>query len=111
MKYLYLLLAIAFEIMGTSSIQASQQFTKWKPSLLVAGCFVCSFYFLSKALKSIPLGIAYAIWSAMGIVFISLIGVYYFKQKLDIAAIIGISLIVAGVVVIQLFSSSASHQN
>lgn len=110
MKYIYLLLAIAFEIMGTSSIQASQQFTKWKPSLLVVGCFVLSFYFLSQALKSIPLGIAYAIWSAMGIVFISLIGVYYFKQKLDLPAIIGISLIIIGVLVIQLFSASASHQ-
>lgn len=110
MKYIFLFLAIAFEIIGTSSIQASQQFTKWKPSLVVVGCFAFSFYFLSQALKSIPLSIAYAIWSAMGIVFISLIGVFYFKQKLDLAAIIGISLIIAGVVVIQLFSSAASHQ-
>lgn len=108
MKYVYLLLAIFFEIIGTSSIQASEQFSKWKPSLLVVICFVLAFFFLSQTLKSIPLGITYAIWSGIGIVAISIIGFVRFKQTLDLPAIIGIALIVIGVVIIQLFSKSAN---
>lgn len=108
MKYVYLLLAIFFEIIGTSSIQASEQFSKWKPSLLVVICFVLAFFFLSQTLKSIPLGITYAIWSGIGIVAISIIGFVRFKQTLDLPAIIGIALIVIGVVIIQLFSKSTN---
>lgn len=108
MKYVYILLAIFFEIIGTSSIQASEQFSKWKPSLLVVICFVLAFFFLSQTLKSIPLGITYAIWSGIGIVAISIIGFVRFKQTLDLPAIIGIALIVIGVVIIQLFSKSAN---
>lgn len=109
MKYLYLLLAIAFEILGTSSLQESQQFTKWKPSILVVVGFGLAFFFLSASLKYLPLGIVYALWAGIGIVAISLISVFRFKQSLDLPAVIGILLIVIGVVIIQLFSKVKTH--
>lgn len=109
MKYVYLLLAIAFEILGTSSLQESQQFTKWKPSVLVVVGFGLAFFFLSASLKYLPLGIVYALWAGIGIVAISLISVFRFKQSLDLPAVIGILLIVIGVVIIQLFSKVKTH--
>lgn len=109
MKYLFLTLAIVFEVVGSSFIKASEGFTKWFPTTIVAVAYLICFYFLSLALKTIPLGIAYAIWGGMGIVLTTLISVFVFKQKLDIPAIIGIILIVAGVVVMNFFSKSAVH--
>jgi small multidrug resistance pump len=107
MKYIvFLLIAIFFEIIGTSSIQSSQQFTRLKPSILVVVCFSLTFFFFSHSLKGIPLGIAYAIWSGIGIVAISLVGFFYFKQSLDWPALIGIIFILTGVVIIRLFSKS-----
>lgn len=107
--YLYLLLAIITEVIGTSALQASAQFTKFWPSALVVVGYMASFYFMSFALKYMPVSIVYAIWSGLGIVFIALIGVFWFKQSIDAAAIIGLSLIIAGVLVIHLFSNSATH--
>lgn len=108
-KYLFLLLAIATEVIGTSAMQASAQFTRLWPSVLMVLAYGASFYFMALTLKYMPVSIVYAIWSGLGIVFIGLIGWLWFKQPLDIAAIIGISLIIAGVVVIQLFSNATTH--
>lgn len=109
MKYLMLLVAIIAEIIATSSLKASEGFTKLWPSIITVAGYGIAFYFLSLTLKSIPLGIAYAIWSGLGIVLVSIIGVLVYHQKLDLAAIIGLSLIVVGVVVLNVFSKSSVH--
>lgn len=107
--YISLGLAIAFEVIATSMLLKSEQFTRLLPSILVLAFYGASFYLLSLSLKHIPIGIAYAIWSAVGIVCIALIGYVFFKQRLDLAAVIGIALILAGVLVINLFSSTNLH--
>ncbi|MFC3551437.1 DMT family transporter [Lysobacter cavernae] len=107
--YLYLGIAIAAEVVATSALKASEGFTRLGPSLIVAAGYGVAFYFLSLVLKSVPVGIAYAVWSGVGIVLIALIGWLVLKQPLDAAALAGIALIVAGVAVIQLFSQSAAH--
>lgn len=107
--YFVLILAIAFETVGTTALQASQQFTRLGPSIVVVIGYAVSFYLLALALKTIPVGIAYAIWSGLGIVFIALIGLAVFGQRLDWPAVLGISMILAGILVIHLFSRSATH--
>ncbi len=107
--YLALFGAIFCEIVATSFLKESEQFTRPVPSLITIAGYVCAFYLLSITLKTIPVGIAYAIWSGLGIVAISIIGVVAFGQRLDLAACIGLGLIVAGVLVVNLFSSSVSH--
>ena len=107
--YLVLILAIAFETVGTTALQASQQFTRLVPSLIVVAGYALAFYFLALALKTIPVGIAYAVWSGLGIVFIAAIGFIVFGQRLDWPAIAGITMILAGILVIHLFSQSATH--
>ncbi|CUJ30856.1 DMT family transporter [Cognatishimia activa] len=107
--YLFLIVAIAAETVGTSALQASQQFSKFWPSVLVVIAYGLSFYLLGHTLKYIPVGIAYAIWSGLGIVLITVIGYVVFSQSLDLAAVLGLGLIISGVLVIHLFSSSASH--
>jgi Membrane transporters of cations and cationic drugs len=107
--YLLLLIAIAFEIIATSALKASEQFSKPWPSLLTVIGYATAFYFLSLSLNKLNLGIAYAIWSGVGIIMISVVGLFLFKQKLDLPAVIGIILIVCGVVVINVFSKSVSH--
>jgi small multidrug resistance pump len=109
MSYLYLTIAIVAEVVATSALKASEGFTNLIPSLIVAVGYGVAFYFLSLVLKTIPVGIAYAIWSGLGIVLISVIGLVLFQQKLDLAAIIGMILIIAGVLVINLFSGAVSH--
>ena len=104
-----MLAAIAFEVMGTTLLQASQQFTRPWPTAGMAVCYAAAFYLLTIALKQMPVGLAYAIWSGLGVVLISVIGLFLFKQKLDLPAIIGLALIIGGVVVINLFSKSVSH--
>ncbi len=108
-QYIYLFFAIVSEVIGTTAMQASAQFTRLWPSVLMVVAYGGSFYFMAMALKYMPVAIVYAIWSGLGIVFIGLIGWIWFKQSIDPAGIIGVSLIIAGVVVIQLFSDSASH--
>ncbi|AYG60085.1 SMR family transporter [Rhizobium jaguaris] len=107
--YAMLLVAIVLEVIGTTALQMSQQFTRLGPSIVLVLCYVAAFYFLSLTLRVIPVGIAYAIWSALGIVLISAVGLVFFRQKLDLAAIIGLALIIAGVLVVNLFSKSVSH--
>lgn len=106
MSYLYLVIAIVAEVIGTSALKAAEGFTRPLPSLVVVAGYGVAFYCLSLALKTIPVGIAYAIWSGAGVVLITLIGWLVFRQVLDAAAVAGIALIVAGVLVIQLFSTS-----
>ena len=109
MHYLHLFIAILTETIGTTALQASQQFTRLVPSILCLTSYALSFYFMALALKVMPVGIVYAIWSGLGIVLIAIIGFALFGQRLDPAAIIGLALIIAGIVVIQLFSSSTTH--
>ena len=109
MPYLYLAIAVAFETIGTSAMQASQQFTRLWPSVLVIVGYAISFYFMALTLRYMPVGIVYALWSGLGIILIALIGYAVFGQKLDLPAIAGLGLIIAGIVVIQLFSNSTAH--
>ncbi|MFV0512764.1 MAG: DMT family transporter [Jhaorihella sp.] len=107
--YVYLVLAIVTETIGTTALQASQQFSRLWPSLLVVVAYGASFYFMSFALKAMPVGVVYAIWSGLGIVLIAAIGLVVFGQRLDLPAILGLLLIIAGILVIHLFSASAGH--
>lgn len=107
--YFYLLLAVITETIGTSALQASAQFTRLWPSVLVVVAYVISFYLLGLTLKYMPVGIMYAIWSGLGIAFIALIGWIIFDQNLDLPAVLGIALILGGIVIIQLFSKTAGH--
>ncbi|MCQ0969993.1 SMR family transporter [Paracoccus sp. TK19116] len=109
LTYFTLIVAIALEVVGTSFLQRSEQFTRLLPTLMMAVCYAGSFFFLSQVLRVMPLGVAYAIWSGLGIVFVSMIGLLVFGQRLDAAAIIGLTLIVVGVVVVNLFSTSVRH--
>lgn len=108
-SYLFLFLAIICEITGTTFLKKSDGFTKLYPSLISLLGIALAFYFLSIAIRTLPIGTAYAIWSGVGIVFITLIGVMVYKQTPDAAAIAGMVLIVAGVIVINLFSKSTVH--
>ncbi len=105
----FLVVAILSEVVATTALKASNSFTKLVPSLVVVAGYASAFYFLSLCLKKINLGTAYAIWSGVGIVLISIVGAVFYKQNLDRPAILGITLIVAGVVVLNLFSKSAAH--
>lgn len=108
-NYLFLLLAIVFETVATSSLKASEQFTKLVPSLITVIGYIAAFYLLSLTLRSIPVGIAYAIWSGIGIVLVTIVGIVLFKQIPDVPAIIGLLLIIAGVIVINVFSKTTAH--
>ena len=107
--YLYLSVAIVAEVIATSALKASDGFSRPLPSTLVLVGYGIAFYFLSLVLKTVPVGVAYAIWSGAGIVLIALVGWLVLKQTLDAPALAGMALIVAGVAVIQLFSRSAAH--
>lgn len=109
MHWLFLAVAIVFETIGTTALKASEQFTRAAPSALVVVSYGLSFYLLALVLKTIPVGIAYAIWSGLGICLIAAIGYFVFGQRLDLPAMIGLSLIIAGILVINLFSKSALH--
>ena len=106
-QYVFLAAAIISEVIGTSALAASDQFSKLIPSVIVVIAYGLAFYFLGLTLKFMPVGFVYAIWAGLGIALIALVGWVLFGQTLDLAAIAGITLIVAGVVVINLFSSSA----
>jgi len=109
MPHLYLAIAIVAEVIATSALKASDGFTRLGPSLFVVAGYAVAFYFLSLTLRTMPVGIAYAIWCGGGIVLIALIGWLVLGQKLDAAALAGMGLIMAGVVVINLFSRSTGH--
>lgn len=109
MYYLLLLLAIVCETAGTSLLKISDQFTRVVPSIASLVCYVASLYFLSVSLKAIPIAVAYATWSALGVAFITIIGIVAFKQVPDLGAYIGLLLIVSGVIVLNLFSKMDVH--
>lgn len=109
MAWLYLSIAILAEIAGTSFLRASAGFTRPLPSLVVVAGYGAAFYFLSLTLDAIPVGVAYAVWSGVGVTLIALIGWIFLGQPLDAAAVAGMSLIVAGVVVLNVFSRTGAH--
>jgi len=107
--YLYLAVAIVAEVIATSALKYSEGFTRPGPTVIVALGYGIAFYCLSLVMKTVPVGVAYAIWSGAGIVLIALIGWLALRQRLDLPAVLGIALIVAGVAVIQLFSRTSGH--
>ena len=109
LDYAYLLLAIVSEVVGTSALKATASFTKPIPSLVVLVGYGSAFYFLSRCLNTISIGVAYAIWSGLGIVLIAFLGWLFYRQPIDLPGLIGMGLIVAGVVVLQLYSKSVVH--
>ena len=109
MAYAVLTVAIVFEVIGTSMLMLSQQFTRFWPTLGMGASYLVSFYFLSQALKFLPLGLAYALWSGLGIILTLGVGIVVFRQIPDLPAVVGIALILAGVVVINGFSQATGH--
>jgi|TARA_B110000977_G_C10724070_1_gene356363 small multidrug resistance pump len=108
-SWLLLLLAVVCEVVGTSAIKYSDGFTKIVPSIVVFIGFGVAFYILSITLKVIPIGMAYAVWSGLGIVLISIIGHFVFQQRLDAPAFVGVSFILIGVIIMQVFSKAVAH--
>ena len=109
MPYVYLALSIVAEVIATSSLKASEGFTKLWPSVVVVIGYGVAFHFLALTLKTIPIGVAYAIWAGAGVSIVAIVGWVIFGQKLDAPAIIGMALIMTGVVIMQAFSKSAGH--
>lgn len=107
--YAWLGLAIVAEVIATTALKASDSFSKLWPSLITAVGYSFAFWCLSHSMKTVPVGVGYAIWSGVGIVLITAIAWVLFKQKLDLPAMIGMGMILAGVVVINVFSKSAGH--
>lgn len=109
MSLVFLFLAVLAEVVGTSFLPATANFTKFLPTAIVAFSYILSFWLLTYVLKTMNLGITYAIWSGLGIVLVSIAGFLVYNQKMDTAAILGISLIVAGVLILNLFSNTSIH--
>lgn len=109
MAYFYLALAIIAEVIATGSLKATEEFTKPVPTLIMVTGYGLAFYFMTLALRTLPLGVTYAIWSGLGIVLISILGVLLYDEKLDMAATIGMGLIITGVMIIHLFSKMVHH--
>ncbi|MBB6465106.1 small multidrug resistance pump [Aminobacter lissarensis] len=109
MNYIYLIVAVAFEVVATSALKETNGFTRLWPSVIALAGYACAFYFLSLVLRQMPVGIVYAMWCGAGIVFITAIAWIWFRQALDLPALIGIGLIMAGVMVINLFSKLIVH--
>jgi len=108
-SWVFLLVAIVSEVIGTTALKQSDSFTRLIPTVICAISFASAFYFLSLTLRTIPVGIAYAVWSGLGVVLIALIGWKVFGQALDWPAVVGIILILSGVLVMNLFSAQAGH--
>ena len=106
MKWFYLFIAIISEVVATSTLKQSEGFSKPLPSIITVIGYCSAFYCLSIVLKEMPVGVAYAIWSGVGVMFVSLIAFFWFGQKLDASAILGIALIISGVIIINLFSKT-----
>lgn len=109
MHYVFLVLAIVAEVIGTTALKSSNGFTRPWPSLIVLAGYGLAFFLLSLIVKTMPLGIVYAIWSGTGIVLVAIVGAVWFKQIPDWPAIVGMTLIMAGVVVVNLFSKTVAH--
>lgn len=109
MGYMYLAIAIISEVIGTLALKASDEFSNWMYSTICVVGYIVAFYFLSLVLRTIPVGIAYAIWAGMGIVLVASISVVVYKEIPDTPAIIGMVLIISGVVIMNVFSKSTVH--
>ncbi|HEX5472332.1 MAG TPA: SMR family transporter [Lacipirellulaceae bacterium] len=109
MRYIYLAIGIVAEVFGTTLLKFTDNFTKLKPSLVVAACYGTSLFMLSKVVRMMPVAIVYAIWSGAGIVLVTILSAVWLRQKLDWPALIGIALIVMGVVIVNLFSKTLVH--
>ncbi|WP_189470472.1 SMR family transporter [Litchfieldella qijiaojingensis] len=109
MVYIYLGLAIVAEVIATSALKASNEFTRLWPSVLVVVGYAIAFYMLTLALRTLPVGIAYAFWAGLGIVLITLIGILIYGETPDLPAVLGLAMIIGGVVVIQVFSKVSAH--
>lgn len=109
MAYLYLTIAIIAEVAATSALKASEEFTRFIPSLIVVAGYGVAFYFMTLVIRTIPVGITYAIWSGLGIVLVSIAAAVIYKQIPDAPAMFGMGLIVTGVIVIHVFSTTAGH--
>ena len=108
-NYAYLLIAIVTDVIATSALKSTEGFSRLGPSVLVVLGYGVSFYFLSLTLRTIPVGVTYAVWSGVGVTLITIVGWLAFGQKLDTPSLIGIGLIVTGVVVLNAFSGSGTH--
>lgn len=108
-SWIFLSIAIVSEVIGTSALKASDGFSRLWPSVLVVLGYGIAFYCLSLTLRTIPVGVAYAVWSGLGVVLITLVAWLFLDQKLDLPALVGMALIVAGVLVMNLFSRSVAH--
>lgn len=108
-NYLYLAIAVLFEVVATTALKETQGFTRLLPSLVVVAGYGLAFYFLSLPLRFMPVGVVYALWCGAGIILITAIGWLWFRQALDLPALIGMGLIMAGVIVINLFSKTLVH--
>jgi len=109
MTYLFLMIAIVAEVIATTALKASESFTRPVHSIIVVLGYGCAFYCLSLVLHQMSVGAAYAIWAGLGVALISLLGLVFYNEKPDLAAIFGITLIIAGVVVLNLFSDTVMH--
>ena len=105
--WVYLFLAILSEVVATASLKSTEGFTKPIPTIIVLIGYIAAFYFLSLTLDTISIGVAYAIWSGVGVATITVVSFFLYDQKIDLAGILGIGLIIAGVIVLRLFSESA----
>lgn len=108
-EWIFLIGAVAFETLGTSMLKLSEQFTRLLPTVITIISYLLSFYLLSYALRTLPIGVAYGVWGAVGIVIITVIGAIVFKQIPDLPTIIGLVLIISGVLIINLFSKMQIH--
>lgn len=106
---IFLAIAIVMEVIATTCLKASDGFSRWLPSLVTVVCYGLSFWCLSITMKTLPIGIIYAIWSGVGIVLIGAAGWLFYGQKLDLPALIGLGMIIGGVIVVNVFSSSVNH--
>lgn len=109
MHFVFLAIAIIAEVVATSALKATEEFSRFWPSVLVVSGYVCAFYFLTLALRVLPVGVAYAIWAGLGIVLVAVAGAVLYGQRLDLAGVVGIGLIITGVLVINLLSKSGGH--
>lgn len=109
MSYLFLSLAILCEVIATSCLKASNEFKEWLPSLIVLVGYIGSFYFMTLSLRKLTLGTVYATWSGLGIVLVALFGFFFYKEKLDTPAIIGMTFIITGVLIMNLLSKTNVH--
>ncbi len=109
MHYLYLVVAITAEVVATSMLKATEEFTKPLPTLVVIVGYLFSFYFLTLTLRSLPVGVTYAVWCGLGIVLVSIVAFFLYGQSFDLPAIVGVTLIISGVIIMNLFSKTVVH--